>query len=292
MSGHFPASRRRSQRIEGCVETRVVVLELACPSILGHSLAIAFEGDVESSITAVREHRRSFGSCFTWCLLLTSLYVPSCTRDRTDVFFYIHDGYTFSRAEQRAIRTVAQAAARDARLLLPDLPSHLIVRVNPGRKVIDEIGSSSDHSAPNVVHWMVDPSRPGGATGTAHAHLRAALFFHFHRLVRLKYQRDVTLMDHVISLGMATAFERYGGGRTYPWGQYPDNVEAWVAELMAQAPTENPNRWMFRHADGRRWVGIRAGTYLVDRAIRASGKSAAELVSLRSAEVLRLALEQ
>ena len=206
--------------------------------------------------------------------------------------FYIHDGYTFSQAEQRAIRTIAEAAARDARLLLPDLPTHLVVRVNPGKKVIDEIGSSSDHTAPNVVHWMVDPSRPAGVTGTAHAHLRAALFFHFHRLVRLKHQRDITLMDHVISLGMATAFERDGAGRPYPWGQYPENVGAWVTELLALPPTTDPGRWMFRHADGRRWVGLRAGTYLVDQATRASGKSPAELVSVPSAEVIRHALKQ
>ena len=232
-----------------------------------------------------------YASGVTCCLLLTSLYVPSCTRNRTDVVFYVHDGYTFSRSEQRAIRTITQAAARDARRLLPDLPSHLIVRINPGTKVIDEIGSSSDHTAPNVVHWMVDPSRAGGVTGTAHAHLRATLFFHFHRLARLKHARDATLMDHVISLGMATAFERDAGGRTYPWGQYPEDVAAWVSELMAQSPAANFNHWMFRHPDGRRWVGIRAGTYLVDRAIRGSEKSAAELVSLSSAEVLRLALK-
>lgn len=241
---------------------------------------------------SVRKHQDRYVLCFTSCLLVTTLYVPSCNRDRTEVMFYIHDGYTFSRAEQRAIRTIAQAAARDAKLLLPDLPFHLIVRVNPGSKVIDEIGSSSDHTAPNVVHWMVDPSRPGGVTGTAHAHLRATLFFHFHRLARLKHQKDVTLMDNVISLGMATAFERDAAGRTYPWGQYPHDVAAWVPELMAQPPTANLNRWMSRHPDGRRWVGIRAGTYLVDRAMSTSGKSAAELVSLPAAEIIRLALKQ
>ena len=262
---------------------------------LGHGAVRVDSARGERTIvhgTRVRKHQNFYASYLTCCLLVTTLYVPSCTRNRTEVVFYIHDGYTFSRAEQRAIRTVAEAAARDARLLLLDLPSHLIVRVNPGNKVIDEIGSSSDHSAPNVVHWMVDPSRPGGVTGTAHAHLRATLFFHFHRLARLKHQKDITLMDHVISLGMATAFERDAGGRTYPWGQYPQDVAAWVPELMAQPPTANLNRWMSRHPDGRRWVGIRAGTYLVDRAINASRKSAAELVSLPSAEVIRLATKR
>lgn len=229
--------------------------------------------------------------CFTSCLLIAILYVPSCHRKDPEVVFYIHDGYTFSRAEQRTIRTITEAATRDARRLLSDLPSRLTVRVNPGKNVIDEIGSSSSYSAPNVVYWTVDPSRPGGVADTAHAHLRATLFHHFHRLARLKHTPDVTLMDHVISFGMATAFARDAGGRTYPWGEYPGDVTAWVTELIALPTTANLNHWMFRHPDGRRWVGIRAGTYLVDRAIRASGKSAAELVSLPTAEVVRLALK-
>ena len=132
--------------------------------------------------------------------------------------FYRYDGYTFSGAEQRTIQTIADNAVRDARVLLPNLPANLIIRVNPGTKVIDEIGSSGSHAAPNVIYWDVDPSRPGGAAGIARTHLRAALFFHFHRLARLKHRPDVTLMDHVVSLGMATAFERDAGGKTYPWG--------------------------------------------------------------------------
>ena len=244
------------------------------------------------SVIRISARRDSYAWSFTSCLLIAALYVPSCNRNGIDVVFYIHDGYTFSRAEQRVIRTITEAATRDARPLLPELPSHLVVRVNPGKNVNDEIGSSSSYSAPNVVYWTVDPSRPGGVTDTAHAHLRASLFHHFHRLARLKHRPDVTLMDHVVSLGMAAAFERDAGGGTYPWGQYPGDVTAWVAELVALPTTANLNHWMFAHPDGRRWVGIRAGTYLVDRAIRASGKSAAELVSLPSAEIIRLALKQ
>jgi hypothetical protein len=230
--------------------------------------------------------------CVCTCFVLSTLYVPSCTRENTEVVFYRYDGYTFSGAEQRTIQTIADNAVRDARVLLPNLPANLIIRVNPGTKVIDEIGSSSSHSTPNLIYWDVDPSRPGGAAGIARTHLRAALFFHFHRLARLQHRPDVTLMDHVVSLGMATAFERDAGGKAYLWGQYPANVTAWVRELIALPATDDLNRWMFRHPDGRRWVGIRAGTYLVDRAMSASGKSAAQLVSVPSAEIIRLALKQ
>ncbi len=226
------------------------------------------------------------------CFVLATLYIPSCNRNNTDVVFYRYDGYTFSDAEQRTIQTIADNAVRDAQVLLPNLPANLIIRVNPGTKVIDEIGSSSSHSTPNVIHWDVDPSRRGGVEGIARAHLRAAIFFHLHRLTRQTHQAEVTLMDQVIGFGMATAFEHDAGGKTYVWGQYPAEVTAWVTELIALPTTADLNHWMFRHPDGRRWVGIRAGAYLVDRAMSASGKSAAELVSLSSAEVIRLALQQ
>jgi len=42
------------------------------------------------------------------------------------------------------------------------------------------------------------------------------------------------------------------------------------------------------HADGRRWIGIRAGAYLVDRAVKASGKSAAALVSASTQDIVEM----
>jgi uncharacterized protein YjaZ len=226
------------------------------------------------------------------CFVVSTLYVPSCYSDATEVVFYLNDGYTFSTSEQRAIQTTIDHAVRDARVLLPDLPQRLIIRVNPGKKVSNDIGASSSHSLPNVIHWMVDPSRPGGTAELTRTHLRATLFHHFHRLTRLAHRPDATVMDQVVGLGLATVFERDAGGRTYPWAQYPANASAWVAELMALPADADRSTWMYRHPDGRRWIGIRAGTYLADRAISASGKSAAQLVSYPSADVIRLAQEQ
>jgi hypothetical protein len=47
--------------------------------------------------------------------------VRPAARD-TEVVFYVNDRHRFSRAEQRAIQTIAEADAADARRLLPDLP--------------------------------------------------------------------------------------------------------------------------------------------------------------------------
>ncbi len=241
----------------------------------------------EVLVTKVDRARSPWLLCLGTCFVISTLYVPSCHSQSPDVVFYVHDGYTFSEAEQWTIRTIAETAAHDAGVLLPDLPPALIIRVNPGKKVNDAIGSSSSHSIPNIVYWTVDPSKPGGVVAIAHAHLRATLFHHFHRLTRLKHRPDITLLDHVVSAGMATAFERDAGGKDPAWGQYSRDVTAWVKELIALPDDTDPSPWMFRHPDGRRWIGIRAGTYLVDQAMSASGMSAAELVAAPTAQIVR-----
>lgn len=45
---------------------------------------------------------------------------------------------------------------------------------------------------------------------------------------------------------------------------------------------------MFKHPDGRRWIGYRAGVYIVDQAQRKSGLSAAKLVNSSTYEILRV----
>jgi hypothetical protein len=59
---------------------------------------------------------------------------------------------------------------------------------------------------------------------------------------------------------------------------------------MSLPPGADSNFWVrARHPDGRRWVGMRAGTYLVDRAMKASGQSAADLVSSSTKAVVEMA---
>jgi hypothetical protein len=47
--------------------------------------------------------------------------------------------------------------------------------------------------------------------------------------------------------------------------------------------------WMVEHPDGRRWIGYRAGTFIADQAIAASGRTAAQLATMPTDEVLALA---
>lgn len=232
--------------------------------------------------------RSMFIGC-AWCVLAAASV--GCGTHDTTVTFDTY-GYEFSRTERQDIQEIVDATAREVRRVLPALPEQLVLRVNAGPKVIPETGETGSTFSTNVVYWTVDPNQLGGVEAIVHRQLRLTLFHEFHHLVRSMSVKTTTLMDEVISEGMATVFERDFGGASVPWGAYPDNVSDWVDELRALPPTASRTDWMRRHPDGRRWIGYKAGTYLVDRAMRSSGKSSAELASTPTDEVIKMAYRQ
>ena len=176
------------------------------------------------------------------------------------------------------------------RRLLPALPADITLSVEAGKNVIPETGEAGSASAPKTIQWTVDPDRGGGVEAIANAQLRRTLFHEFHHLVRESTAGSKgRILDSIVLEGMATAFERDFAGAHPLWGVYPDNVGDWAKEILALPPKSPRREWMFQHPDGRRWIGYKVGTYLVDRAMRASARSAAELVSVSTDEILRLA---
>ncbi len=197
--------------------------------------------------------------------------------------------YTFSAAERRTIDRIAGAAALEARRHLPALAPQILLQVRSGKDVSPEIGATAAVAGSEFIRWTVDSDHPHGVATIAETHLRAILFHEFHHLVRGTAVSSMTLMDHVITEGMATAFERDVAGASYPMAQYPDDVAKWVDELLTQSSTASQREWMFRHPDGRRWVGYRAGTYLVDQAMQRLNRTSADLVLTPTAEILAAA---
>jgi uncharacterized protein YjaZ len=152
--------------------------------------------------------------------------------------------------------------------------------------VIPELGATAAVAGNDFVRWTVDPDNRQGIVKIAEAHLRGALFHEFHHLVRGATIPSNTLMDHVVTEGLATAFERDFAGVSPPWSHYSDDAAKWVEELLVQPPTARRQDWLSQHPDGRRWIGMRAGTYLADRAMKALNRTSAELVSTPTAEIL------
>jgi uncharacterized protein YjaZ len=164
------------------------------------------------------------------------------------------------------------------------------LRVRTGTDVIPETGETGEVNLPDVVYWTLDPGRPEGVAAIVRTQLRSSLVHEFHHLVRgSAVGHGRTLLEEAVTEGLATVFERDFAGASGPWGAYPANVDAWVREFRSLPRDAPRDQWMVRHPDGRRWIGYKVGTYLVDRAMKASGRSAADLVSVPTDDILRMA---
>jgi hypothetical protein len=242
---------------------------------------------LRSSLRQMKHSSLRFHACLTVVAALVSGGV-ACKADGTRVEFFEIDGSALSRQEQRIVDSIARLTVREVRMLLP-LPEQIVVRVQPGRDVMRETGENGTAVHPNTVVWTVDPSHRGGVREVAHTWLRACLFHELHHLVRDAAIRREAMLDVAVTEGMATAFERDFAGVAVPWGEYPPTADAWVQELLALPDSAKRGPWLGRHPDGRRWVALRAGTYLVDRASHASHKTSADLVLASTAKVVQLA---
>ncbi len=209
------------------------------------------------------------------------------------LFLDTEDKTFFSDEARTVIGEVCRQAEPEIRALLPDLPPTVEVAAQTGTFVLPETGETGAAVLPVRVNWTVNPSHPSGLQGITRSRLRPTLFHECHHLVRFAALRKddtvPTLMDRVVNEGLATAFERDFGGSQPPWGEYSVQAAAWVQELLRVPSTEDITRWMFKHPDGRRWIGYLAGTYIADLAIEATGHSAAELVVTPTQEILRSA---
>jgi hypothetical protein len=226
---------------------------------------------------ALREAMDEARSASVWLLLL----LTGCSRVEVEPPL---SGRALSREERRTIERVADATFREATAVLPGLPKRLTLIVRWGRDVIPETGETGAAAYPGNIGWTIDPDRD--VLATVRTQLRPTLLHELHHLARASRILDRTLLDHVVTEGLATAFERDTARTDPPWGRAPDSP--WVSEVLALPPDADVASWLRRHPDGRRFVGMRVGTQLVDRACSASGMTPATLVFTESAEVIRL----
>ena len=199
---------------------------------------------------------------------------------------------SISDAQRRVIHEMAVAIEDDVRAVLPGLPMGIVVEVRAEEQPYSRTGASGAALGPQRIAWVVDTSRAEGVVALAERTLRPIMFHELHHLARGCTQAGPpfhSFLDGAICEGMATAFARDFASAEQPWATYPAEVERWYEEVKYLPASATTGEWMFFHSDGRAWVGYKVGTFLVDRAMKASGRSAADLAGVASEEVVRLA---
>lgn len=120
--------------------------------------------------------------------------------------------------------------------------------------------------------------------------VRASVFHEMNHAARFNIPIfHSSFLENCIMEGLATVFEREFGKADPPYGKYPDNVADWLREITTKRDTLAWNDYMFDHPDGRRWIGYKVGTYIVDEAMNHSGKTVIELTQMECSEILKLA---
>lgn len=98
-----------------------------------------------------------------------------------------------------------------------------------------------------------------------------------------------TFLENCVNEGVAVVFTREYVGFKAPWDKYPKEVTGWLKEIQEAGKCIDTYHYMFMHPDGRPWIGYKVGTYIVDQAMKNSGKSVIELTKLECADILKLA---
>lgn len=182
-------------------------------------------------------------------------------------------------------------AHKEARKLLPFGSEYMNFFVQPRTTgLIKETGDSAHTYNSEFIELAFDPTRDEKGLKKILAGVRPGVFHEMNHAARFhKKIWHKTFLDSCIMEGLATVFERDYADDKAPWADYPKEVSAWIEEIIKKNDMFNWRHYSFSHPDGRRWIAYKVGTYIIDQAMKNSGKSVVELTQMECSEILKLA---
>ncbi|HEY1835760.1 MAG TPA: DUF2268 domain-containing putative Zn-dependent protease [Candidatus Saccharimonadales bacterium] len=201
-------------------------------------------------------------------------------------FWKTHNGL------QQGYKKVVEESFAEVRRLLPAVSSHVTFvaqAVEWAGNLVAETGEGAFTYNGELILLFADPRLPHGET-TLLENTSSAVFHELNHSARFMLGLfDESFVDGCIFEGLATVFAREHDGKQ-PWGKYDSHdAEAWLQEIIAKGDGIDYMAYKFHHPDGRCWIGYKVGTYVVDLAMKKSGKSIVELTALTSSEIKQLA---
>lgn len=193
--------------------------------------------------------------------------------------------------KSKVVASVERGATAVA-TLLPALSKHLNIAVRPYFEgIIPEYGTGGRTWDTEFIEIWFDKTVPHGAEKTLESLYQTVLHESNHAARwSLLGEPDGRFIEAVVFEGLATVFERDHAQYKPLYAQYEDDatMRGWFAELAAADWDRRPELF-FSHPDGRRWIGYKTGTWLVDRAVQRSGKTVVELSGRTADEIIDLA---
>lgn len=184
-----------------------------------------------------------------------------------------------------------KAAYVDAVKLLPFASKHITFIVHPRTWSLMDTGDSAHTYNSELIELAFDPTFKKASRQVILDDVRFSVFHEMNHAAR--YNLDgiwhVTFLDSCIMEGLATVFTREYTGEKAGWADYPDSVTDWIDEIITKNDAFPWPAYSYDHPDGRKWIAYKVGTYIVDEAIKKSGKNILELTQLQCADIMQLA---
>jgi len=183
-----------------------------------------------------------------------------------------------------------EVAYKEVAVLLPFGSPYLNFFVQPREyDLIDKTHDAGRTYNSEFIEMAFDPKYYAKQSNeVVRNHIRVTVYHEMNHAARFNLGIwHASFLDDCILEGLATVFER---DHIAPplWADYPKNVAVWLKEIEDNMDTLDRTQYLYTHDDGRRWIGYKVGTYLVDEAMKNSGKSIEELTKLECKDVLRM----
>jgi uncharacterized protein YjaZ len=205
--------------------------------------------------------------------------------------FFADSAYDVPAAFKNEYQSEVKAAYTAVTELLPFGSKHINFIIQPREyNLIAETNDNGHTHNSELIELAFNPKVDTKASKIILDDVKATIYHEMNHAARFNipiFHRS--FLDNCILDGLATVFERAFAGSNPPYGDYPDTVSEWVQEIITKNDMFAWASYSFNHPDGRRWIAYKVGTYIVDEAMRKSGKSIIELTQMECADILLLA---
>jgi uncharacterized protein YjaZ len=187
-------------------------------------------------------------------------------------------------------KTIEQAYKKSKKLL-PDIPDQLtfVLQTNDW-ECIPEFGHGGNIHSSRLILLSLDPEMPYSEEQLL-LNTEATVVHELNHSARYELGiQHKKFIEACILEGIACVFEREYSKLGSPlWAKYDTEViKDWFNEVNKDI-LSNWDDYMFLHPDGRRWIGYKVGTWIVDNAMKNSKKTIESITKLECSEIIELA---
>ncbi|BBN82572.1 hypothetical protein PA25_25570 [Pseudoalteromonas sp. A25] len=202
-----------------------------------------------------------------------------------------------SPQQKKMLTNTVYSVTKHSKTLLPQFPQHVTVNISLVDRDLDKVGGVSGIAqTPTSINLDIAKTYTKGMNEAIAKGLKNTLYHEYHHLARgwtiegNKFGPGIAIA--AVNEGLATVFADKYSGVQDSWLNYPSTTSEWVKEIINLPDNAPYDIWMMgKHPDGRENIGYKAGTYIVQQAIKNARLSVLELSELSPFEILDLSDE-